>query len=131
MYQLQRQDSSPVQVAGQTAWSVALTVTSSNDEQYPPKVFVFQVEDPDAAEPRAWFTAVATPAQLLEYPEDEPAAPTEGLWQPYFRTSELTLVSRNPEDLEETYQKVLGELGALRRNIDALGQLQTGTTETV
>lgn len=109
-----------VPVNGRTAWSVTLTVRSSDDLAYPPKVFVFQAEDPANPDTRGWFTAVASPAQLLEYPEDNPAIDSGEAQQPYYRLDSVALVTRNPGDLDEIIQKVFEEVDFLYRNLKAL-----------
>jgi len=121
VYTLYRQTAEEVLVAKQTAWSVRLDVDSSDPVVFPPAVFVFQTEtfEPDS---RAWFTTVATPADLEEYPVDVPAEPQE-VQQPYFRKTWVQLVSRNAEDLEELVQKVFQRLRLLAANIQALHRL--------
>ncbi len=116
-----QQASEEVQVYRQLAWSVALSVTSSNDELYPPKVFCFQSEGPEEGA-RAWFTTVCTPAGMLEYPEDSPA-PGDDLQQPFFRRSSVTLVSRNPRDLELLIAQIQGRITMLEAHLTAINNL--------
>lgn len=112
------------------AWSVRLSVLSDDPLQYPPKCLVFQAEtlgDPDS---RAWFTAVASPAQLQEYPEDEPATADSGEAQvPYFRLDEVQLISRSPADIQTLIESFTEELSLLQRNLDALDVL--GEPQTI
>lgn len=114
-----------------TAWSLALSVTSDEPVGYPPAVFVFQEESPGDPATRGWFTAIASPAQLLEYPVNATAEPEgDGLWQPYYRKAALTLVSRHPADLEQLYREIEAEILRLRLDLDAL-QLLAEATEVV
>ena len=101
------------------AWGMTLVITSSAPDDYPPGVFVFQVEDfsPNA---RAWFSTVASPADMLEYPVDAPAAPVEGVQQPYFRKATLNLVSRSPSALEALVAEIKGRIVFLERNLRSL-----------
>lgn len=124
-YTLTRQASDTVQMAQQTAWAVRLVVTSADPVNYPPKVFVFQAEDPSDVNTKAWFTAVASPSQLEEYPEDAPAGVVEGVQQPYFRLSELTLISRNADDIEKLVDQVFKQLTMLSKNLEALRRLSS------
>lgn len=113
--------SSEVVLAEKTAWGVQLTVTSDDADKYPPKCLVFQAESPGELNTRSWFTAVASPAQLLEYPEDEPQAPeSDGDLLPYFRLDTVQLIGRNPVDLQNLTAQFAEELLLLQRNLDAL-----------
>lgn len=117
-------------VAGpQTSWSARLTVTSSDVVLYPPKVFVFQAEDPANPATRGWFTAVASPAQLEEYPEDAPAEVVSGeSQQPYYRVDSLQLVTRSADDINNLVADIRLELAQLTRNLDAIRNLQEPET---
>lgn len=112
---------SPAEVVGapQTAWGILLEVTSSDAEDYPAEVFVFQVED-FTEDARAWFSTVATAADTLEYPVDAPAEPVEGVQQPYFRKDTLRLVSRSPADLADLVEAIRVRIVILERNLRAL-----------
>ncbi len=129
MYQLTRQDIEPTEVFKELAWQIVLTVDSDDNVLLPKEVFVFQIEDGDDPESRSWFTCIASPAQLLEYPVDEPAAPVSGeIWQPYFRKDTLTIVSRSHSALESLYEQIKEELVWLRRNLEAAQELTPGET---
>lgn len=101
-----------------------LVVTSSDAVNYPAETFVFQAED-FTENARAWFSTVATTGDIQEYPVDAPAAPVNGLQQPYFRKDQLILVSRSPYDLERLIAEIEGRLLILERNLSALYSLQT------
>lgn len=113
-----------VGVAQQTAWSVTVSVRSSDDQAFPPKVLVFQAENPGDAQTRGWFTCVASPSQLLEYPEDLPAAAGSGeLQQPYYRLDSVTFVSRNARDLDSLVAQLYEEIDLLYTNLKAQDRL--------
>jgi len=101
------------------AWGMTLTVTSSDLDDYPPEVFVFQAED-FTVNARAWFSTVASPADMLEYPLNAPAAPVGGVQQPYFRKATLTLISRSASDLEALIEEIKGRIVILERNLRSL-----------
>lgn len=127
-YTLTKQDLQETVIAEQTAWSVKLVVTSSDEVLYPPKVFVFQAEDPANPDTRGWFTAVATPAQLLEYPEDAPVNASGELQQPYYRLDHVQFVSRNTSQLVALTADLMEELQLLADNIRALSLLEDEET---
>lgn len=122
-YLLIRETVQPIDVGGFAAWAVKLTVTSTDAVKYPPKALVFQAENPADPETRGWFTAVATPSQLLEYPEDTPANVVGQVQQPYYRKDWVQLVGRNPSDIEDLVRAVYEELDFLKRNQDALERM--------
>lgn len=127
-YTLTRADLQETTVLEKIAWSVKLTVTSSDSAVFPPEVLVYHAADPQDAGAGAWFECVASPAQLLEYPEDEPAQNSGGLQQPYFRLDNVQLVARNAVQLEELIAKIFAELDLLSRNIQAINTLMAATT---
>ena len=109
------------QVIGQrTAWSTRLTVLSSDPVRFPVKVLVFQAEEPADPDTRGWFTAVASPAQIQEYPEDLPASGSGEVQQPYYRLDTVELVGRNADQLATLADQIAEELDLLARNITAL-----------
>lgn len=116
-------------VSSKTAWAVQLTVETDDEPARPSKVFVYQAEDPSDPNTRGWFTAVASPAQLEEYPEDAPAAPSSAgsdsvtVQQPYYRLDTVTLISRNASDIETLVDKIQGQLEVLSRNLDAIDSM--------
>lgn len=119
----------PVEVLEQTAWSVKLTATSEDPEIYPEEIFVYQAEDPDDPETRGWFTAVASPAMLLEYPVGAPAPyGSDNLQQPYYRLSEVTLVSRSADALEALVDQIVEATTNLWANLLAAGELENPVT---
>ena len=126
MYTLTREDVQEVLVGQRTAWSVRLVVTSSDAETFPPKALVYQAETPGDPDSRGWFTAVASPAQLLEYPEDAALALPGELQQPYYRLDHVQLVSRNADSLALLVDDFFEELQLLARNITALNNLGPG-----
>jgi hypothetical protein len=116
------------QVIGQkTAWSVRITVLSSDPVRFPTKVLVFQAEEPADPNTRGWFTAIASPAQLLEYPEDYPASGSGQVQQPYYRLDTMDLVGRNAAQLAELADQVAEELDLLGRNIMSLESFETSS----
>jgi hypothetical protein len=132
MYSLIRENALPVEAMEQTAWSMKLTVASSDEDLAPSKVFVYQAEDPEDPDTRGWFTAVASPAMLLEYPEDTPAlSGSDSLQQPYYRLDEVTLVSRSASSLEDLYEQVKEALHNLWANLLAHEELDSPVTEVI
>lgn len=111
-------------VKQQTAWSVLLTISSSDELNYPTEIFVYQAETPADPNTRGWFTAVSSPAQLLEYPTDGPAVSSGDVQQPYYRLNTVELVSRNASDIELLVRQVYEEVDLLYLNLRALGQLE-------
>ncbi len=108
-------------MASQFAWSVRITVTSDDEVLYPSKCLVFQSEDPSDSNSRAWFTNVASPAQLQEYPEDAAQLPDSGEVQlPYFRLDTVQLIGRNPSEIQDLVGQFAEELTLLSRNLEAL-----------
>ncbi len=124
---LNRQPGNPQVVGQRTAYSVKLTVTSTDPVRFPTKAFVFQAEEPANPDTRGWFTAVASPAQLLEYPEDVPAYESGAMQQPYYRLDEVELVGRNPGQIEELTNQIVEELDLLARNLEALERFEEAT----
>jgi len=120
-YTLTQTTPSRVTVRLATAFSVKLTVTSADAVGFPPKVFVMQ-QAPDAEDP-PWFNCVASPPQIIDYPEDSPNPPIDGVQQPYFRVAELTVVTRSPSALEAFIARVQEELQILEENLLALSEL--------
>jgi hypothetical protein len=114
--------SAPAPASVQNAWAVKLVVSSDNSN-LPAKALVFQAENPEQQNSRGWFTCVASPRQLLEYPEDQPAAPEGGVMQPYFRLNEVTLVSGNPDSLSRLVAQIASHLRMLEKNLVAIDQL--------
>lgn len=107
------------------AWAVTLDVTSSDAVNFPPQVFVYQVEEPGNANSRAWFTAVASAAQLEEYPADEPVSPEAGgEHQPFYRLSRMTFVTRSPALAQEFIEKVKIHLKQLQTDLIAIEALE-------
>ena len=125
-YTLTKQDLQEILIGEKTAWSLKLTVTSSDAVTYPPKVFVYQAEEVGNPNTRGWFTAVASPAQLLEYPEDAAVAESGELQQPYYRLDNVQLVSRNTSQLVTLTAQIMEELQLLADNIKALDELEAG-----
>lgn len=121
-YSIERGDAEEVKVYKQTAWSVTLEVTSDLSDDFPPEVFVFQTEGPEP-DARAWFSTVATPADLQEYPTDAPAIQEGDLQQPYFRLNKVQFVSRNPHDIEQLIKMVERRVAMLEANLEALNNL--------
>lgn len=128
-YTLTSSASSPVVAASTTAWSVQLVVTSDDAEKYPPKCLVFQAEDPGNLQTRAWFTNVASPSQLQEYPEDEVTLAASGDVQvPYYRLDTVQLIGRSPDEIQLLILQFAEELTNLQRNLDALDILSESQT---
>lgn len=121
-YSIERQDAEEVKVYKQTAWSVSLVVSSDNVTDYPPEIFVFQSEGPEP-EARAWFSTVATPADLVEYPTDAPAVQDGVSQQPYFRLNTVQFVSRNARDIEQLIKMVERRVALLEANLEAINTL--------
>jgi hypothetical protein len=121
MYTLIQQAMEEVQVYQKMAWAVVLEVTSSDEEVFPPKVFCYQSEGAEEGA-RAWFTTVCSPADLAEYPEDAPAPGSE-VQQPFFRKSAVTLVSRNPRDIELLIEQIQTRINMLQANLTAINNL--------
>ena len=115
------------QVAGRTAWSVTVTVRSSNELAWPSKIFVFQAEDPADPLTRGWFTAVASPAQLQEYPEDAPVIDSGADQQPYYRLDSVEIVTRNPDDITALVEQIYEEADLLYLNLKAMNNLAEAT----
>lgn len=126
-YTLIRSDLQATPVLEKTAWSVKLTVTSSDNTGFPPAVFVYHAANPKDEGAGAWFECVASPAQLMEYPEGAPAQNSAGLQQPYFRLDNVQLVARNAVQLEDLIGKIFDELDLLSRNLQAIDNLLVGT----
>lgn len=123
-YTLSASSATPA-AAAVTAWSTQLVVISDDPIKYPEKCLVFQAEDPSDPGTRSWFTCVASPAQLQEYPEDEVAPALSGDVQvPYFRLDTVQLIGRNADDIQNLILQFAEELSNLQRNIDALDTLQ-------
>lgn len=108
-----------VSVLKQTAFSIRLDVTSDDGSLYPPKVFVMQ--QPPEGDPS--FCCVASPVQILDYPEDAAGDPVDGVQQPYFRVSSVTIVSRSPLRLQDFIRRAEEELEILENSMDALNSL--------
>jgi hypothetical protein len=116
------------EVSERTAWSASVTV-SSDDPDFPTKIMVFQAEDPADPNTRGWFTAIANPAQLEEYPEDAPAPAGEGETMiPFYRTDTVVLVSRNAVDLQRVIDEIREEVTLLEDNIAAIATLSESNT---
>lgn len=131
-YTVTTSSSSAVEAASTTAWSVQLTVSSDDEAKYPAKCLVFQAKDPSDPATRAWFTNVASPAQLQEYPEDAAVLPLSGDIQvPYFLLDSVQLVGRNPDDIQLLVLQFVEELSNLKRNLDALDILAEEQTIVV
>ncbi len=108
----------------QVAWGVELKVESSDVATFPPEVFVMQVEDLHNPTDGAWFTAVATPRQLEEYPVDPMEILNSTLQQPYFRTDTITLVSGNASDIDILVGRIYEHLVLLQANLIALTKFE-------
>ena len=133
MYTITATPLMPGVTLGQTSWATSLTVTSSDPELYPVEVFVYHIEEPNDPATRLHYECVATPSQLLEYPAIEPALIESGsdAIQPYLRSSELTLVGRNPTMIQELVEDISRQIMILRANLDALAEMGDTTTITV
>lgn len=118
MYLLTRKASREVTAQQRIAWAVELEVTSDN--LFPAEVFIMQVQDINAPEDGAWFTAVATPRQLEEYPVDPAEIVNTTLQQPYFRTDKITLISSNANDIEILVGRITEDIRLLQANLIAL-----------
>lgn len=127
MYSLTRKTPVEVYLQAQIAYGVELEVTSSGP--YSAAVFVMQASDTVAPSDGAWFTAVATPRQLDEYPEDPAEIINSPTQQPYFRTNKITLVSANPDDIQILVARITEDLYLLQENLKALEIL--GEPETI
>ncbi len=119
MYTLTRKAAVEVEFQQQIAYGVELEVNSDNAD-YSPAVFVMQAKDIHDPEEGAWFTAVATPRQLDEYPVDPSEITNSALQQPYFRTDKITLVSANADDIEILVGRITEDLYLLWANLQAL-----------
>lgn len=124
MYTLTRKTAVPVEYQNQIAWGVELEVTSSSVGTYPPEVFVMQAVNLHDPAEGAWFTAVATPRQLEEYPTDPAEIENSTLQLPYFRVSKITLVSGNADDIEILVGRITEDIILLKANLDALTKFE-------
>jgi hypothetical protein len=124
MYTLLRQPSVPVEHQNQIAWGVVLTVKSSNPVAFPPEAFVMQAVNLHDPAEGAWFTAVATPDQLEQYPTDPAEIENTTLQLPYFRVSTITLVSGNPDDIDILVRRIAEDLALLQANLIALTKFE-------
>jgi len=108
-------------VLQQTAFSIKLTVTSDDAELFPVKVFV--MEKAVDLEEAAVFACVASPVQILDYPEDVAGPPVDGVIKPYFRLDVVTIVSRAGTKLQNFIDRVQEELDILEANLVAFNSL--------
>lgn len=120
MYHLTRKNSEKVTYGPQIAWAVVLTATSDDVANYPAEVFIMQCKSLVDPTQGAWFTAIATPIQLEEYPTDPSSLETSALQQPYFRVAEITLVSGNASDIEILVSRISSDILLLEDNLAAL-----------
>jgi hypothetical protein len=128
-YSLTRKAAIPVTVQQQIAYAVELGVNS--DDASPAEVFIMQVGDIHRPAAGAWFTAVATPRQLEEYPVDPQEIVNTPLQQPYFRTDRITLVSGNADDIEILVGRIVEDLSLLQANLVALVSFETPEEITI
>lgn len=130
MFSLIRKVPAEVSFQLQIAWAVELEVTS-DDAEVSPAVFVMQVRDTSDVDAGAWFTAVATPSQLDEYPTEPEEIANTPVQQPYFRTNKITLVSRNADDIQILYERILADIELLHANLTALSEMAEPATVTI
>jgi hypothetical protein len=126
MYTLTRKPSVDVEFQTQVAYGVELEVSS--DDGYSPAIFVMQAKSLEDPAEGAWFTAVVTPRQLDEYPEDPAELENSPLQQPYFRTNKITLVSANADDIQILVGRIVEDLYLLQANLRALETFTEGDT---
>ena len=94
-----------------------MTVTSAIDVTT--KIFVKQrIHNPLTGKFNDVFKAVASPAQLVELPED---APTD--YCSYFRSNWADLIDTNADDLGGIVSDLLEEIVGLLNNLEALAAL--------
>lgn len=72
------------------------------------------------------FSAVASPTELEDYPED---APRSGSY--YFRDSTVDIVVSNADYLDEVVNAILMDIGKLADDLNALNNLNKQTTITI
>ena len=90
------------------------------------KVFVKQRSTNSAGVTDDSFVAVASPANLEDFANDQPNPGSS-----YFLTDTINLVSSDPNYLNEVHQSILGELQTLADQMDALANLSGGQTVTI
>lgn len=120
-YSLNTSEAESETVLKKRAYAFKLTVTSDDETIYPTKVFVMQKPDEDG-EP--WFNCVAGLVELTDLPEDSPGPPVDGVYKPYFRLSEITVISRTPKGISDFVSKVESMLESLENDIEALIELE-------
>lgn len=116
-YEITKTAPTQVPVHVQTAFMSKLTVTSTDPVLYPAKVFVMQEPVDEGDEP--WFNCVASLVQVIDYPEDAPNPPVDGVRSPYFRINEISIVSRSATGLQDFIARVEEDVAELEADIDA------------
>jgi hypothetical protein len=114
-------DISRYEVTGRPqAWRMRVRVTKYNNVD--PNIFMFLRRGPDQStgDFHDTFEAVASPVDLEERPAGEPR-PDED--PPFFRLSDIDLLARSMELLEETWQSILQDRDELIRTLTTLCEL--------
>lgn len=130
----------PAGIVGQQTWPLKITVTSTEGHPCPAEVFVFHKGQAGVgAYAGDVFECVASVAQLNEIgtdpetltpPVDSPAV-DDGNTVPYYRAGALTFDCRSPEEADDLWLAIKGDIEDLVRNILAKNTFTTEETVTL
>lgn len=110
---------------GSSAGLLRVEVTSSEDSTC--KIFVMNQSPPDAeGNLISEFDHVATPVDLYEVPEDAATATV-----PWYRTDKCEILLRSESDLRLAKQLFVDDIGALRKDLEAITDVNAPATQTV
>lgn len=107
---------------GRNLQGYTLKIKVTEAEEMSPAVFVFQrpKTKPDGTRGPDRFVCVADAVDMEEVPELGPDFLDE---MPYYRTSEVELVFRNPLDRDCTENDIKGDITALVQSLDAMSNV--------
>lgn len=96
-----------------------MIVKTANPEEMPGEVFIKQRLKNFAQD--SWddrFVAICTPVQLEDFPTGSPDARSS-----YYRTDEIELIARTPEELNRIFDSLLYEVEKLVIDLNAMADL--------
>lgn len=104
------------------AYRLKIEARDTEDTGADPNVFLFlrRPLDPVTGLVLDEFHAIASPADMVEYPESEPSDKTT---YPFFRARDLTLDFRAESMADDAWQTIVREVGVLLISLDRMDTL--------